>query len=182
MGTGKGFRIRRKAVYRLNGGEIMKKGSWVGEGLATGLIGYVTVVVLFAVLNLSAGEEVFHTAAILGSALFFGAGEAGNAVGGPAPVIAYNGVHMTVSLLIGMGAAWLVFQAERNHPIWFVVFFIFLAGFIFSIALVGVFLAELAGLLSWPAILVANLAAGVTAGGFLWWRHVQLLVELAEED
>jgi hypothetical protein len=160
----------------------MNKGSWVVEGLATGLIGYVTVVALFAVLNLSAGEDLFHTAAVLGSALFFGAAEAGSVVGGPAPVIAYNGVHMVVSLLIGMGAAWLVFQAERNHPLWFVVFFIFLAGFIFSIALVGIFTAEMAALLSWPVILVANLAAGVTAGGFLWWRHVQLLVELTEED
>ena len=72
-----------------------------------------------------------------------------------------------------------MFQAEKNRPLWYVVFFIFLAGFIYSVAVMGVFAAEMSDLLSWPLILVANLAAGLTAGGYLWWRHVNLLVELA---
>jgi hypothetical protein len=129
-----------------------------------------------------AGEGIFRTPALLGSALFFGAREVGEVVAGPAPIIAYNGVHILVSLVIGLGAAWLVFQAEKNHPLWYVVFFIFLAGFIYSIAVMGVFAAEASHLLSWPRILMANLAAGLTAGGYLWWRHGQLLVELRRED
>lgn len=155
---------------------------WVGEGLITGFVGYLTVILLFGVLNLIAGEGFFHTPALLGSALFFqGGGAAGGAVG-PAPVIAYNGIHLLVSLLIGLGAAWLVFQTERNRPLWFVVFFIFLAGFIYSVVVMGVFAAEVAQVLSWPVIVLANLLAGVTAGGYLWWRHSLLVKELGVDS
>jgi len=161
---------------------MKNEGSWVVEGLVTGLIGYLTVVLLFAVLNLVSGQEVFHTAALMGSALFFGAREVGEKISGPGPILAYNGVHMFVSLLIGLGAGWLVFQAEKNRPLWYVFFFIFLAGFIFSVSMMGVFATEISGLLSWPVILVANVTAGMTAGGYLWWRHVKLLVELGRED
>jgi len=160
---------------------VKNESSWVVEGLVTGLIGYLTVVVLFAFLNLVSGQGLFHTAALMGSALFFGAREVGEVAPGPAPIVAYNGVHILVSLLIGLGAGWLVFQAEKNRPLWYVIFFIFLAGFIYSVSIMGVFAAEMAGLLSWPMILVANLAAGVTAGGYLWWRHVKLLVDLGRE-
>ena len=101
---------------------MKSKSSWIVEGLVAGLIGYVTVVVLFGVVNLARGEGVLHTAALLGSALFFGAREPGAIVSGPAPIIAYNGVHILVSLLIGLGAAWLVFQTEKNRPLWYLVF------------------------------------------------------------
>ena len=156
--------------------------SWVVEGLVTGLLGYATVVALFAVANLLSGEAVFHTAALLGSALFFGLRDAGDLVPGPAPIIAYNGVHILVSLCIGLGAAWLVFQAERNRPLWFIVFFVFLAGFIYSVAVMGVLAAEIVEILSWPMIVVANVGAGVTAGGYLWARHRQLLGALRERE
>jgi hypothetical protein len=161
---------------------MRSQSSWIPEGLVAGFIGYLTVVVLMAVVNLASGDPLFHTASLLGSSLFFGAGDATGVVAGPGPILSYNGVHLVASLLIGLGAAWLIFQAEKNRPLWFIVFFVFLAGFIFSLVLMGVLASEVAGLLSWPMILVANLAAGVTAGGFLWWRHARLLVELVEED
>ncbi len=157
-------------------------GNWIPEGLLAGLIGYITVVALFGVVNLASGQAVFHTAALLGSALFFGAREASDAVAGPGPVIAYNGVHILVSLVIGLLAAWLIFQTEKHRPLWFVVFFVFLAGFIYSVVVMGVLAAEVVHLLSWPAIVAANLVAGVAAGGYLWWRHAQLLAELARGD
>jgi hypothetical protein len=100
---------------------------------------------------------------------------------GPGPILSYNGVHLLASLAIGLGAAWLIFQTEKNRPLWYIVLFVFLAGFIYSLVLMGVFASEVVGVLSWPVILIANLAAGVTAGGFLWWRHSRLLVELAAE-
>jgi hypothetical protein len=155
--------------------------TWVAEGLVAGLIGYVTIVVMFGAINLVGGDPLFQTATMLGSALFYGARDAAGAVAGPGPIIAYNGIHILVSLIIGAGAAWLIFQTERNRPLWFVVFFIFLAGFIYSVALMGVLAAEVVAILSWPAIVMANVAAGLTAGGYLWWRHSRLVVELAEE-
>ena len=155
---------------------------WVAEGLITGFIGYLTVILLFGVLNLVSGEGFFHTPAALGSALFFRSGDAGGMTMGPAPIVAYNGVHILASLLIGVGAAWLVFQTERNRPLWYIVFFVFLAGFIYSLVVMGIFASEMAGILSWPAILMANLLAGVTAGGYLWWRHGRLVGLLGEDS
>ncbi len=155
--------------------------SWIAEGLVAGLIGYVTVVALFGGINLVGGEGLFHTAALLGSALFFGARSAADLVAGPGPIIAYNGVHILMSLVIGLAAAWMIFQTEKNHPLWFIVFFVFLAGFILSLVVMGVLVAEIAHLLSWPVIVVADLAAGITAGGYLWWRHSRLVGELARE-
>lgn len=160
---------------------MKKDWTWTAEGLVAGLIGYVTIVVMFGAINLVGGDPLFHTATMLGSALFYGARDAASAVPGPGPIIAYNGIHILVSLIIGVGAAWLIFQTERNRPLWFVVFFIFLAGFIYSVALMGVLAAEVVAILSWPAIVMANVAAGLTAGGYLWWRHSRLVVELAEE-
>ncbi len=154
---------------------------WVVEGLVAGLIGYVTVAALFAGLNVLSGDGVFRTAALLGSALFFGLGEGGDPVAGPAPIVAYNGLHILVSLLIGLGAAWLVYRTERNRPLWYVVLFVLLAGFIYSVVVMGMFAAEIAHLLSWPVIVAANVAAGITAGGYLWGRHTQLWRELGRE-
>jgi len=153
---------------------------WVVEGLITGLIGYMTVVALFIVMNLASGQGLFHTPALLGSALFFGGLEGGGVAAGPAPIIAYNGIHILASLLIGLGAAWLVFQTEKNRPLWYGVFFVFMAGFIYSVVVMGVLATEITHLISWSAIVAANLLAGVTAGGYLWWRHSLLWKELGE--
>lgn len=161
---------------------MRSESSWIVEGLVAGLIGYVTVVVLFGIINLATGQEILHTAALLGSALFFGARSPEAIVAGPAPIIAYNGVHILVSLLIGLGAAWLVFQTEKNRPLWYLVFFVFLAGFIYSVVVVGVLAAEMARVLSWGSIVAANIAAGVTAGGYLYLRHRRLPGELAREE
>jgi len=160
----------------------VRKNSWVVEGLVTGLIGYGTVVVLFAVVNVLSGKGLFHTAALLGSALFFHAADTPVPVLGPAPIIAYNGVHILASLVIGLAAAWLIFETEKHRPLWYIVFFIFLAGFIYSTVIMGVLAAEITEILPWPLIVASNFAAGVTAGGYLWWRHARLFRELSRES
>lgn len=157
-------------------------GRVVAEGIVTGLLGYGAVVAFFAVVNLTTGNPPFHTAALMGSALFWGVRESAHVVTGPAPILAYNGVHLLVSLLIGMGAAWLVFQAERHRALWYAVFFIFLAGFIYSVAMMGVFAAEIAHALTWPLIVLANLCAGLVAGLYLWRAHARLLGELSSSS
>jgi hypothetical protein len=176
--TGAAERWTPQDMEREEGPTMENKGSWVVEGLVTGLIGYVTVVALFALANLVSGEGAFHTPSLLGSALFYGLRDPAELIPGPGPIIAYNGVHILVSLLIGLGAAWMVFQTEKNRPLWYAVFFVFLAGFIYSVVVMGVFAAEIVDLVSWPMIVAANLAAGLTAGGYLWWRHSQLWREL----
>lgn len=158
---------------------MVNQRTWIPEGLVAGFIGYLTVVVFFGLLNVAGGGSMFDTAAELGSALFYGG--SASPQDGPGPMISYNGIHLLASLLIGLGAAWLIHQAEKNRPLWFLVFFVLLSGFIYSVAFMGVLASELTGILSWPVIVLANLAAGGTAGGFLWGRHSKLLVALSEE-
>lgn len=153
----------------------------LSEGLIAGVIGYATVVLFYIIYNVVQGQSVFHTPALLGTALFWRGAAPGNQLVTAAPVIAYNGLHLLAWLIIGVIAAWLFHETEKHHPIWYLVFFIFLAGFLFSMAAVGVFAAELTGVLPWWTIVVTNLLAGLTAGTYLWRAHAGLFRALEQE-
>ena len=86
------------------------------DGLFTGLIGYGTVVVVFALLNGLAGRSLFFTPALFGSALFYGLEDARQLQVTAGPVLAYNMVHALGVLAIGMLASWLVSLADR-YPV-----------------------------------------------------------------
>ena len=86
----------------------------IREGFIAGLLGYGAVVALFAVLNVAAGLSPFHTASVLGTALL---GSALDQAGPLGPVLAYNGLHLVVSILLGVGASFLANQAEADHDL-----------------------------------------------------------------
>ncbi len=86
----------------------------LSEGLITGLLGYAVVVVFYGILNLVTGLSFFSTAARLGAGLV--SPESNSAVGA---VLAFNGLHVVVFLLVGLLVAWLVMQMERR-PSFFV--------------------------------------------------------------
>ena len=86
-------------------------------------------------------------------------------------MIAYNGVHLLASLTVGLGAAWLVHEAEDHHALWYVVFFAFLAGFIYAVGAMGVFAAEIAGVMSWSAVVTGTAIGGLTIIAYLWATH-----------
>ena len=84
------------------------------EGLVAGAIGYAVVALFFVVVNVMQGWRAFHTAEALGLALFYGGVPAAGA-GHAGPVIAYNGFHLVLFLVLGMGAAWLA-ETDRCDP------------------------------------------------------------------
>ncbi len=153
----------------------MQRGSkdTVVQGLEAGVIGYVVVAVFFLILNLVTGRPAFFTAESLGTALLGGTAGAG-------AVLAFNGVHMVGSLVIGLAAAFLLYETDLHPSLWYPAMFIFVAGFILSSVFAGVFAAELAGAAPWWAIFVANALAGGVAGGFLWTRHPNLADRVSE--
>lgn len=154
---------------------------WI-QGLMAGLIGYAAVALFFAVVNLFAGRSPFHTPALLGSVLFYGLRDPAQLVIEPGPVLAYNGLHLVVFLMIGLVAAFLVFEAELHHYLWYIVFFLFLAGFLLSIAVVGALGAELARLLPWWSVLLGNLAWASAMAAYLWGTHRNLIRSLEAEQ
>jgi hypothetical protein len=90
------------------------------EGMIAGLIGYVTTIAIFFFANLIAGRSPFHTAAMLGGALFYGLEDPSQVVISPGVVLAYNGFHMVVFLVIGFVAAWIAAESERGPEFWYI--------------------------------------------------------------
>ncbi len=84
-----------------------EKSEVFAQGLVAGFLGYATVVGFFALLNALAGKSVFFTAALLGSALFYGARDLAHVAVAAGPVLSYNGVHLLVFVAFGVAAAWL---------------------------------------------------------------------------
>jgi len=147
-------------------------------GLFAGLIGYFTIVLFFAVVNLAGGHSPFETAALLGSALFFGLRDPAQLQVTPAAVLTFNMVHALVMLLLGFVTSWLVAKSEK-YPVShyavlvvlvFVGFHLFGAAYFFASPLMG------SG--SWLPIALASVAAAITMGGYLLWLHPALRQQL----
>jgi len=147
-------------------------------GLFAGLIGYLTIVLFFAVFNVVTGHSPFATAALLGSALFFGLRDPGQLQITPAAVLTFNMVHAVVMLGVGFAASWLVAKSEK-YPVSqyavlvaliFVGFHLFGAVYFFANPLMG------SG--AWLPISLASIAAAVTMGAYLLWLHPALRQQL----
>jgi len=143
------------------------------EGTTAGLIGAVAVAAWFLVVDLAAGRPLF-TPAALGSAFFFGAeGPEGIRVAA-GPVLAYTLLHLSAFLAFGLAVASLVAQAEKHPSFIFalvILFAVFEVVFIgFSATLGSWILREIA----WWYVLVGNLVAAASMGGYLWKAHPTL--------
>lgn len=155
------------------------RGRMLFEGLIAGLIGYAVIVLFYGVWNLLSGRAFYHTAEMLGRGLVAAPapGAAGVAAGA---VLAFNGLHLVVFLLLGVVAAILVFQTERQPAFFVLVLFLAIGGFFLSLA--G-FLALAAGTglqLPWGTVAIANVLAGVGMGAWLARAHPRLWSEIRD--
>ena len=143
----------------------------LSAGLAAGLIGYGTVIMVVAALNILAGRSPFYTAALFGSALFYGLHDPATLVITPGAVLSYNMVHLAAFLSLGLATSWLVALAEKYPTAQYLV----LVALIFIAFHVYVFLALVAQPLlggeTWWHIGVATLAAAVLMGWYLLRRY-----------
>lgn len=96
------------------------------QGLAVGLLGFLTVAIVFAIANVVAGESPFRTAAILGASLFYGVTDPSQMSPAIAPyVFAYNGFHLLAFALFGVIGAWLARVSDRGYTLWYPALFFF---------------------------------------------------------
>lgn len=148
------------------------------EGLYAGVIGYLTVALATGIVDLLRGYSFFHTAAVLGSALF---GSGAEVAVTPEVVFPYNGVHLLVFLALGFLLAFLVHQIELHALIWYFVFFGLLGLFFVSLFLV-VALGEAAGPgVPWALVVGVNSAAALAMGWYLHRRHRDLWRSMRDE-
>lgn len=141
----------------------------LATGAIAGLIGSAVVALLFAILNLIRGAPVLSTAAALGSALF----------GIPAAdiipaAIAYNGVHVGAAVVAGIGASFLMMEAEMHPVAWYAVFFAYVIALLVGFVVVGMLAVDMAGAANWLEVMAANVLAAVAMGWYLWKTHPQL--------
>lgn len=152
------------------------------DGLVAGGIGYLAVVLFFAVWNLSQGRSPFYTAALLGEALFDGLREPGAVVLDTGLIIAFNGVHMVAFLGFGYFAAWLVHEVELHPEFWYLAFFLFLAATVLSYAAVLALTVLVGSLLSPWLVVVSSLFAAAAMAVYLAGSHRPLWTAIRQLD
>lgn len=147
----------------------------IRDGLAIGLIGYAAVALFYTLFDLLAARNALHTVNVLGRAVFRGLRDPSvlqfSVELDRGAVFAYNALHLTLALAIGFIVAALVALAEQNESYRGLVRFMIAAGYVVTVAMVGLLTAPLRDLLPWWSILVANAFAVVLAGAYLVARH-----------
>ena len=138
------------------------------QGLVAGMLGYAAVVVFFALVNALGGHSIFYTAALLGSALFYGARDLSQVAVAPGPVLSYNGVHLLAFVALGVIAAWLTELSERGPQFWYVAALV-LIGFAFHgfALLLGLTESLRAALPAWTVLVSGVLGSGAMAAYLL---------------
>jgi hypothetical protein len=133
------------------------------QGLIAGSLGYFAITFYYALINIVDGRSPFHTVTVIGQALF----HPENVV---AAIIAYNGLHLSVFLLVGLFAAWLVYRVDQEPGVWHAALFALIALFLFASCAVAIVAGELAHI-SAGVVLPGNLGAAIVVGSYLGWAH-----------
>jgi hypothetical protein len=152
----------------------------IQEGLIAGAIGYVLIAIFFLVTNLVQGRPPFHTATLLGHALFGGFDPADT--GAAAPALAYNGVHLLVMLAVGTAASWLTSLAERGPQLWYLAISLFIIMMLHLVGAAVVLGDAVRAELSAATVALAGILASVAMVAYLWRAHPRLRREFRENQ
>lgn len=163
----------RRAAEDLRGQHIDPR-NVLQDGLFAGLIGGLSVIVVFLIHDALRGEPL-KTPSVLGTLLFQGASAAQNVQPELTVSIAFNGIHILAWVIAGLVASYAVAIVEHYPKVWYLVFvavtFLF-AGFLY---VEGAF--EVPGLGRLQLWLGAVVGAGAMAT-FLGWAHPGALQHL----
>ena len=148
------------------------------EGIVAGVLGAATVAVWFFILDTIQGRP-FYTPTVLGTALFSrGAGltPLENVPPSLEMVLMFTWVHGLVFAAMGGIVSRLLGMVERNPSVGFGILLLFVVfEFGFTVAAM-LFAAPILKVLTWPAVLVANLLAAAVMSGYFRLRHPRLRV------
>ena len=150
-------------------------GRTIRDGIAVGLIGYATVAIFYSLFDLLAARDPLHTVNMLGRAVFRGLRD-------PAvlqfplsldtgAVFLYNALHLGVALAIGLTVAALVAVGDRTPERRRRVRVIIVAGFVVTIAVVGVLTGPMRPVLPWWSIVLANALSTLLGAVYLLGRR-----------
>lgn len=146
-------------------------GRMLGDGMVAGLLGYAAVVVVVSAMDAAQGRSPFHTAALLGSWLFFGLEDPSALELWAGPVLAYNGVHLIVSLAAGMVGALLVLESERWRGFWYFALMVLVAAGTYTVVLLIGAGGEIARALDGPTVVLGTTAWLGAMTAYFWSAH-----------
>ncbi len=151
----------------------------VREGLVVGLIGYAAVAVFYAVFDFLAARGGLYTVNLLGRAVFRGLRDPAvlqlPLPADPGAIGLFNGLHLLISLFIGLVVTWLVWQAEGPPTQARLAWLTIVAGFFVTIFGIGMLTGPIQNLLPWWSVVLANALAVLIAGAYLLRKHPGLL-------
>jgi hypothetical protein len=153
----------------------------VVDGFVAGLLGYAAVAALFALLNLASMQGAFRTPLLLGEALLGGVTGGTGPGSALAPVLAFNGLHLLVSLALGLALSFLIERAEDDHGLGYGLVFTLLVVFGFVPIFLGALTVELLRAITWTDVLLGSLTGALATLGYLGWVHRGLVTELFRE-
>lgn len=149
------------------------------DGIVVGLIGYLAVAIFYSVFDVLATRGALYTVDMLGKAVFRGLRDPGvllfPAQLDPMAIVLYNTLHLVLALVIGVVVTSLISYAEQHPARAYGVVFVVVAGFIVTIAIVGVLTDPMRPVLPWWSIVVANALASALAAAYLLVRRPGLL-------
>jgi hypothetical protein len=145
------------------------------DGLVVGLIAYAAVAAFYSAFDLLAARGTLFTVDLLGKSLFRGLRDPSVLQYPIRPdltaIFWYNGLHLLISLAIGLVVIRIVEQAERHPAHARLALFVIVAGFVVTILGVGVLTSPMRPVLPWWSIVVANGLATLLAGAYLLQRR-----------
>jgi hypothetical protein len=150
----------------------------LAQGLVAGIIGYLVVVVAYAMLDVIGGQPAFatvtHLAALVRSSHVPGAAAD---TGG---ILAINGIHLLASLVVGTGASLLINEWEAHPAAGYFIFFVLVAGLIIGSFASAVLIVEFAQVTGWTTILVVDALAAAAMVAYLFAAHPALRRAVAD--
>lgn len=150
------------------------------DGLAAGLLGYLVVVLAVGVMDFAGGRSIFHTPSLLGQAVLGGFGPPTPGVVAAGPVLAFNGLHLLVFLILGLVVSFVVFEVELHPVLWYAGFFALLVLLMVSYFVLAVVSVPLGDEPDAATLVVANTLAAFGMGTYLSRTHPRLLQRARE--
>ena len=153
------------------------------NSIYTGLIGYLAVAVFFIVLDPLLGRGFLYTPALLGAALFYGLADPAALTIQPGPIIAYNGAHLVVFLVLGFVVGELTYASVRlRQQMWYLVTMLVILVLGHLYVALWVLTQPVRSALPVWMITAAGLVAVAAMGVSLLVIYPQLRGELVERD
>ncbi len=155
----------------------------VRDGIIVGLTGFAAVALFYLAFDFLAARGPLHTVNMLGRAVFRGLREPAvlqfPVELDPRAVLEYSALHLSVAIVVGLFVAWLVDTGERDAARRATIRIIIAAGYLVTVAAVGLVTMPMRELLPWWSILLANALAMLVGGAYLVSRRPGLWSRLA---